>query len=108
MFLAACGNTSDKEHSEEKRTADSLVVENHQNATVTIEQLLDDYEIMIGEIREKFYIDGKYKAPPGHQYHTQIHPVVELYEDLKSLQHEMTHEELARFRSLTKKIRETF
>ena len=108
LCLVSCSNNADKGFPEEKVVSDSSVVENTENATVSIEEMLDSYEIIVGEVREKFFIDGKYQAPPGHQYHTEIHPAVQLYEVLKSRQEEMTPEQLARFRRLTKKIREVF
>lgn len=138
MSLASCGNNTDKGNPEEKKTSDSLVSDSSASDsvisdsitsdsvttdsvtsgssvagrpnvdTMRIEQMLNDYEKMIGTIRDKFYVDGKYQAPPGYKYHTEIHPVVEFYERLKSRQRSMTPEQLERFKSLTKKIREAF
>lgn len=73
-----------------------------------IEQMLEEYELKINKIRTKYFINDKYTAPPGHLYHTDIHPAVEMYELLNSRHKEMTPEQLSRFRKLSKKIHEVF
>ena len=123
--LVSCGNSGSKGPQEGTKTMDPIDsddlpetffmfddeqdgIEIDQELEYFLEQLLDKYEIEVNHIRERFFVDGRYVAPPGHQYLSEIHPAIELYERLHSWHAEMTPEQLARFRKLSKKIYEVF
>lgn len=128
MVLVSCGDSDNKRLPETKKTTDSVVSKDTAGVTEAvnneidslrprsvkgqtaylIDNMLDNYETMIDEIRKEYFIDEQYITPPGHQYHIHIHPVIVLYEDLHSRQSVMTPVQLSRFKKLTKRILATF
>ena len=127
IFMVSCGNSANN-HSEPQEGVDSLASKRQtevskgmsdDNGTLEtyevnkrhediIDNKLDSFERMISEVRDQFFVDDQYMAPPGHRYHTHIHPLIELYEDLHSRQEGMSTEQLSRFRKLTRRIMDTF
>lgn len=127
IIIVSCGNSANNS-TETREIPDSLVskkpvevskdVKNEIDSLNTyeaegrkeneIDSMLDNYELMISRLRNQFFVENQYIAPPGHEYHVHVHPVIELYEELHARQGKMTNEQKSRFRRLTKKIHDTF
>lgn len=69
-----------------------------------IDKLLKEYQKVVRDIRNNFYVNGEF-FPNGHAYYDLAAEASRLNKQLKGLQGEMTSEQKSKFKKLTAQIK---